>query len=693
MTAAPSIDNPPSLSSSVLSHSRNGHQALGGLSTTREVVTAPPWAQDEPPSPTDQPLDNDRSVSIADHRPSASTSSIGRLPSGSLTDHRSRWWTFARPRGGSRYPPRYGVTLTASADPSTSRHDQGSLWKEKDSIDGTSSFPSSTLPRPPRPIPQNFFDTNSTWRSRIEFPQGDHGDYAHLGGGSTVRHDDESAMERSTLSRSKRGFRVFILSNIYVPLLFRFINITFTTAALAVAIRIRELEIQYSVMGILGSSPTLVIIFAPLTLVHVMVAIYLEYFGRPLGLWRTSGKLAHTLLEMSSAPDHDDRSGSRPRPRNLTNMNTSDYTIGICLLLVVVLLWTTSNFLTQQYMFTAGYQKPFMVTYTSTSAFVCYLIPFYFRRQRSESKSVGYQPLPRDVTDEPPVVVVSRVASNEDSRLTPQDTAWLALQFCFLWFVANWSLNAALAYTSVASATVLSSTSGIFTLAVGRIFRVETVTLIKIGAVLMSFLGVVLVSISDSSQVPEPSLAPRFHLFPVIGDFLALLSAFFYATYMIFLKVQIKEESRIDMQLFFGFVGLFNILLCWPVGILLHIFGVESLELPSTRQAIIAILVNMFITLSSDYIYVIAMLKTTPLVVTIGLSLTIPLAVIGDFLLKRPAAAQVVIGALLVLVGFVVVGVEDAKEETSDQVEESLQTQHLQEERPFTTSTAPESTT
>lgn len=58
----------------------------------------------------------------------------------------------------------------------------------------------------------------------------------------------------------------------------------------------------------------LVIIFAPLTLVHVMLAIYvsgsfktlrlssltfpqLEYFGRPLGLWRTSSKLIHTLSE------------------------------------------------------------------------------------------------------------------------------------------------------------------------------------------------------------------------------------------------------------------------------------------------------------------------------------------------------------------------------------------------------------
>lgn len=28
------------------------------------------------------------------------------------------------------------------------------------------------------------------------------------------------------------------------------------------------------------------------------VALQLEYFGRPLGLWRTSGKLAHTLSEV-----------------------------------------------------------------------------------------------------------------------------------------------------------------------------------------------------------------------------------------------------------------------------------------------------------------------------------------------------------------------------------------------------------
>ena len=69
----------------------------------------------------------------------------------------------------------------------------------------------------------------------------------------------------------------------------------------------------------------------------------------------------------------------------------------------------------------------------------------------------------------------------------------------------------------------------------------------------------------------------------------------------------------------------------------------------------------MAITLSSDYIYVLAMLKTTPLVVTVGLSLTIPLAVIGDFILGKFTRGQVIVGAILVLLSFVAIGLDNEK--------------------------------
>ena len=69
----------------------------------------------------------------------------------------------------------------------------------------------------------------------------------------------------------------------------------------------------------------------------------------------------------------------------------------------------------------------------------------------------------------------------------------------------------------------------------------------------------------------------------------------------------------------------------------------------------------MAITVSSDYFYAVAMLKTTPLVVTVGLSLTIPIAVLGDFIRNRPTHGIVIGGALLVVLSFIALGLEEPK--------------------------------
>ena len=79
----------------------------------------------------------------------------------------------------------------------------------------------------------------------------------------------------------------------------------------------------------------------------------------------------------------------------------------------------------------------------------------------------------------------------------------------------------------------------------------------------------------------------------MLGDGLALISAIFGAICVIFLKVQIKEESRVDMMLFYGLIGLFNLLLLWPIGLILHLTGAESFGLPRTKQDLYAIITNV----------------------------------------------------------------------------------------------------
>jgi len=297
-------------------------------------------------------------------------------------------------------------------------------------------------------------------------------------------------------------------------------------------------------------------------------------------------------------------------------------------------------------------------------------------RQRNDRSHGEYQTIPENEplarSRSPSEATVPDLADEEgalksdhpsEAPLTTIQIAQLASVFCFLWFIANWSVNASLKYTSVGSSTVLSSTSGLFTLLAGRIFGIEALSMQKIAAVITSFAGVLLVSLADSSNPlsNKPADLRPLPPNPLLGDFLALVSALFYALYVSLLKVRIRDEHRINMQLFFGFVGLFNVITLWPLGFVVHFLGVEPFELPQNWREWSGIAINMLVTFSSDFIYVLSMLKTTPLVVTIGLSLTIPMAVLGDFALGRNATALGLLGATLVLLAFTAIGFEDAQ--------------------------------
>ncbi|KAF9415847.1 hypothetical protein BGZ94_010381 [Podila epigama] len=261
-----------------------------------------------------------------------------------------------------------------------------------------------------------------------------------------------------------------------------------------------------------------------------------------------------------------------------------------------------------------------------------------------------------------------------DPPLRDREIAELSFAFCILWFAANWATNASLAYTTVASSTILASLSGFFTLAIGAYMKTESFSTMKLISVVMSLIGVALVSESDrggNSSVEEPS-APSA---PLWGDFLAILSALFYGCYTVMLKVRIQNESRVNMSKFFGFVGLFNIVLLWPVFGVLHWTGIEPFELPKDTRIIWMIGVNAIVgTLVSDYLWLLSMLMTSPLVVTLGLSLTIPLALLGDIIgYGRVLGVGYWIGAGLVLAGFFgvnSVALTEAAPEEEDREEE-----------------------
>ena len=76
---------------------------------------------------------------------------------------------------------------------------------------------------------------------------------------------------------------------------------------------------------------------------------------------------------------------------------------------------------------------------------------------------------------------------------------------------------------------------------------------------------------------------------------MAAISAIVYGVYTIVMKRQVGDESRVNMQLFFGLVGFFNLVLLWPGFVVLHFLGVEELALPGSSRVWGIILVRLLI--------------------------------------------------------------------------------------------------
>lgn len=172
-------------------------------------------------------------------------------------------------------------------------------------------------------------------------------------------------------------------------------------------------------------------------------------------------------------------------------------------------------------------------------------------------------------------------AAAAEGKLGFRQTAGLSLEFSLLWFAANYFASACLEHTSVASVTILTSTSSMWTLVFCAAYGVESFSLRKLVGVTASLVGVGLISTVDLTGDGDEHRGSFPHKTPAqvaAGDSMALFSAVVYGLYVTVMKRRVGDEDKVDMGLFFGLVGVFSLALLWPLFFVLHWTGIEPVR-------------------------------------------------------------------------------------------------------------------
>ena len=241
-------------------------------------------------------------------------------------------------------------------------------------------------------------------------------------------------------------------------------------------------------------------------------------------------------------------------------------------------------------------------------------------------------------------------------------------------FLSDYTYNRGLLYTTVASSTVLVSTSCVFVFFLSVLLQVEPFRWLSLAGVLFTVLGTTLTTMHDAKDQDEAGENNYDPVLVVKGDMFSLLAAVGYAVYSIQARILCPEnEDLFSMPLLLGYVGVIVAVPMMPMAIF-QFWQLSGVDSHLIKMLIIKGSLDFIVT---DYLLFRAVILTNATIANVGLGLSIPLAFLADAIIKsKQFSALQLSGAAIVLFGFIMVNATEEKKESDVTLDEAGLREH-----------------
>ena len=300
----------------------------------------------------------------------------------------------------------------------------------------------------------------------------------------------------------------------------------------------------------------------------------------------------------------------------------------------------------------------------------------------------------------------SRKNALSKRRWSHKKHALAALHIAPTMFLSDYAYNRGLRSTTVASSTVLVSTSCIFVLFLSVVLRTENFSYGKLLGVLFAVMGTIMTTWQDAVipqdesdeemeqqqfQNQEAKFSQQDMLY---GDVFSLMAAVGYAAYSVQAQILCPaNEDLYSMTLLLAYVGLIVSVPLFPMALYkTYEMILSGNTTVFTWGAGFALLIKGLLDfVVTDYLLFRAVILTNATVANVGLVLTIPLAFLADYVVQNlsPTGWQIG-GAFTVLMGFVLVNLGSSSSDSPSVDEEKKEQDDYRSRQQELVRTSPE---